>query len=229
MRGRDRSRGIGHFQRNIYLHIASDMAYDLAMQDTPTTDPRLAPPGAGIPTIERLVGGAIFAFRRWRGTREAFAAEFERERGELARLFRGRDEGLLGTRVLIPRLRGLEDSSRFWSVWMALDHLRIVNDQITRVIEALTHGHIPEGQVSTAAVKPSADSGPDIAPAYEAACDRLVAMVASSPDLRTPVRYAHPWFGPLDAAGWHAMAAMHMGIHRAQIARILAELSRRPA
>jgi hypothetical protein len=29
--------------------------------------------------------------------------------------------------VLIARPRGLEDSSRYWSVWMTLDHLRIVH------------------------------------------------------------------------------------------------------
>ena len=29
------------------------------------------------------------------------------------------------------------------------------------------------------------------------------------------------WFGPLDAAGWHALAAGHMGIHRVQIERIV--------
>jgi hypothetical protein len=31
---------------------------------------------------------------------------------------------------------------------------------------------------------------------------------------------------PLDAAGWHALAGMHMGIHRAQIERILSGLCR---
>ncbi|MBS0198192.1 MAG: DinB family protein [Planctomycetes bacterium] len=193
------------------------------MEDSPIVVPRLAPPGAGIPAIERVVGGAIFAFNRWRGTRERFAARFERERGVIAGLCRGGDERMLGERVLIPRLRGLEDSSRFWSVWMTLDHLRIVNDQITRVIESLTGGRVPEGRASTAAVKPSAGVGPEVRGAYEGSCDRLVALAASCPTLRTAVRYAHPWFGPLDGAGWHAMAAMHMGIHRAQIARILAD------
>lgn len=192
------------------------------MNQTPDPHPPLAPPGAGIPTVERLVGGAIFAFNRWRGSRERFAAQFAVERAAIADLCRGRDGGLLKRRVLIPRLRGLEDSSRFWSVWMTLDHLRIVNGEIARVIEDLTNGRVPEGRVSTAAVKPSADVGPEVLPAHERACDRLVDVAASRPTLRTSVRHAHPWFGPLDAAGWHAMAAMHMGIHRAQIARILA-------
>jgi hypothetical protein len=32
---------------------------------------------------------------------------------------------------------------------------------------------------------------------------------------------------PLDAASWHALAAMHLGIHRAQIAKIIAALPER--
>ncbi len=188
---------------------------------TPVAEPRLAPPGAGIPTVERLIGGAIFAIQRWRGTPRRFTALFERERQAIARLYRERDEDTLNRRVLIPRLRGLEDSSRYWSVAMALDHLRIVNEQITRVIDELTQGRVPAGEASTAAVKPSENPGADVIPAYESSCDGLIAMATGKSELRTKARYAHPWFGPLDAAGWHAMAAVHMGIHRAQIARIL--------
>ena len=39
-------------------------------------------------------------------------------------------------------------------------------------------------------------------------------------------RDAHPWFGPMDASAWHALAGTHMGIHRAQIADIIAGLER---
>ncbi len=184
--------------------------------------PILAPPGAGIPTIERVVGGLIFAFNRRRGTRERFAARFQRERDEIAELRRGRGDEVLRKRVLIPRLRGLEDSSRFWSVWMTLDHLRIVHNEVTRVIEALTHDQTPEGRASTAAVKPSPNVGPDIVRAYEDSCDHFLGRTEACATLNTRVPFEHPWFGPLDGAGWHALAAMHMGIHRAQIARILA-------
>ena len=37
--------------------------------------------------------------------------------------------------------------------------------------------------------------------------------------------YAHPWFGPLDARGWQALAAFHLDLHRVQIERILAGLA----
>jgi len=39
--------------------------------------------------------------------------------------------------------------------------------------------------------------------------------------LRTALKYKHPWFGPLDAAGWHTMAAWHIGLHRGQVERIV--------
>ncbi|MBL8962483.1 MAG: DinB family protein [Phycisphaeraceae bacterium] len=190
---------------------------------------RLAPPGAGIPAIERLVGGGVLKIRRLLGTPAQFTAHFERERRTIAGLCAGRDAISLGTRVLIPRLRGLEDSSRFWSAWMTLDHLRIVNDGITGVIRELIQGRVPEGVASTATVKPSEQVGCEIVAAYDASCDRLVQIVTSPPMRRTQRRYAHPWFGPLDAAGWHAMSAMHMGIHRAQIERILRDACGRSA
>src|SRR5687768_11192069 len=99
--------------------------------------PRLEPPGAGLPGIELLIAKAIFTVRRWTGTPAAFTAQFEREQRAIAGLYAGRDEARLARQVLIPRLPGLEDSSRFWSVYMTLEHLRIVNEAITQVIGAL--------------------------------------------------------------------------------------------
>lgn len=184
-------------------------------------DARLAPPGAGVPAIERFIGGRMLALRRWRFTRTRLDAEFESERSAIAGLYRGLPEGQLKVRILIPRLRGLEDSSRNWSVLMTLDHLRIVNDGIGRIIELLARGDRPEGSVSVAAVKPRPDVGSEAAAEHETACDRYAEVLAKCGNLRGTPRHAHPWFGPLDAKGWHAMASMHMGIHRRQIACIL--------
>jgi hypothetical protein len=40
--------------------------------------------------------------------------------------------------VLIDRVVGLEDSSRYWTVFMVLDHLRIVDEGISQIIKTLT-------------------------------------------------------------------------------------------
>lgn len=144
---------------------------------------------------------------------------FQSERRAIDQLVQGSSPQHLSMQVLIPRLRGLEDSSRNWSVWMTLDHLRIVNTQIAGVMQALLAERVPPGKASTAAVKPSPDATAAVLPTYQASCDAVERAVA--PALRTRSRFAHPWFGPLDAAGWHALAAMHMGIHKAQVRAIL--------
>lgn len=46
-------------------------------------------------------------------------------------------------RVLIKRITGIEDSSRFWSVYMVLDHLLIVDRLTIKIMESLSRerGH----------------------------------------------------------------------------------------
>jgi len=184
-------------------------------------EPKLEPPGAGLPRYELYVGRLLFAFRRWTGSRDAHNARFQQERESIRRLVRACDGDSAARRVLIERARGMEDSSRYWSVWMTLDHLRIVNQSFIRVIGALTKGEMPKGTASTATVKPSPEATAAVVAEYENGCDDLLAAVAAAGNLKTKLRYAHPWFGPLDAAGWHALSAGHMGIHRVQIERIL--------
>jgi hypothetical protein len=192
---------------------------------TTQTEPKLAAPGAGLPGPELFVGRLLFALRRLTGDRASFDARFREERELIQALVRSCDAESLARRVLIRRPFGLEDSSRYWSVWMTLEHLRIVHHQLARVIGALTREMIPEGRASTAAVKPGSEVTAAVVAAYEESCDALLEVLAASPNLNTTARFAHPWFGPLNAAGWHALAAGHLGIHRVQIERILAGLS----
>jgi hypothetical protein len=189
------------------------------------SEPNLAPPGAGLPKVELLVARVLFGLSRWTRNRDSFEREFSRERQLIRDLVGKCDAATGGRRVLIPRLTGLEDSSRYWSVWMTLEHLRIVHDSIALLIRELSREITPPGSASTAAVKPRLDVGPEVIEAYEASCDALAAAAAASPSLDTRARFPHPWFGPLNAAGWHALAGLHLGIHRAQIERILTGLS----
>ena len=196
------------------------------MDATQTIEPKLAPPGAGLPTPELIIARLLFAVRRLTGNRQSFNAKFDQERATIRGLISGLDADSASRRVLIKRPPGLEDSSRYWSVWMTLDHLRIIHGGISKVIDALTHGVKMPGAASTAAVKPSPTVTGAVVAEYEKSCDDLLALVAGVKDWRTELRYAHPWFGPLDVAGWHAMAGTHLAIHRVQIERILAGLSR---
>jgi DinB superfamily len=193
---------------------------------TTSAQPELARPGAGLPLPELWIARILFAVRRLRGSRETFVAKFEQERAAICELVASCAESKRGEQVLIKRPRGLEDSSRNWSVWMTLDHLRITNTALIRVITALSQGKVPPGKASTAAVKPSATVTAVVEEEFEHSCDGVLAAIAAAADLKTQARFAHPWFGPLDAFGWAAMAGSHMGVHRVQIQSIVAELSR---
>lgn len=185
-------------------------------------EPLLAPPGAGLPGPELLVGRLLFATRRLFGNRSKFDASIARERLAILSLAHQCPPADAAHRVLIPRLRGLEDSSRYWSVWMTLDHLRITNGAFAKIIPALAQGLVPGKAASTAAVKPSPDADAHVVEAFDHECDHLLQAAAGVSNLRTKARYAHPWFGLLDAAGWHALAGLHMRLHRRQIEAILA-------
>lgn len=188
------------------------------------TKPSLEAPGAGLPAPELWMARGLFALKRRFGSREVFTARFEQERAAIREILAQCPAEQRGEQVLIPRLRGLEDSSRHWSVWMTLEHLRITNTAFANVIQSLARGQVPAKKASTADVKPRAELSGEVEAAYEASCDAVLNSVTAVPDLKTSARYAHPWFGALDAAGWHALAATHMGVHRQQIAKIIAAL-----
>lgn len=177
-----------------------------------------------MPAPELWIARALFGLKRLLGSREAFTERFHQERRAIRALLACCDPARRGERVLIPRLRGLEDSSRLWSVWMTLEHLRITNSVFATVITSLAHGRVPSKQASTADVKPRSDVTAEVEAAFEASCEALLSAVAAVPNLKTAARYAHPWFGALDAAGWHALSASHLGIHRQQLAKIIAAL-----
>lgn len=183
-------------------------------------EPRLAPPGAGLPKMENIMARVLSRLRLWTGSRESFNASFKRERELIRGLYRGCEADLGARRILIKRLPGLEDSSRNWSVWMTLDHLRITNTAMAGVISELANDIQPTSVVSTATVKPSPAATAAVVAEYEASCDALLAAVNAAPNLKTKLRHIHPWFGPMDAFAWHALAGGHMGIHRAQLQRI---------
>jgi len=189
--------------------------------DSSSNPPVLAAPGAGLPKLELLIARLIFGWQRRHTSREQSFRLFAKERAAIDSLAANCDTEKGTQRVLIPRLRGLEDSSRNWSVFMTLEHLRIVNEAVAGAIESLGNGLVPAGAASTAAVKPDEIRCRSVIEGYEAACGRLTHCVSCIDNLATSARFAHPCFGPLDAAGWYFLSAIHMRLHRRQIECIL--------
>jgi len=193
---------------------------------TQTTPPKLAAPGAGLPAIEHFFANLMVRWKAGRTGRVAATATFAKESEAVLHLLATTPADQLRTPVLIRRLPGLEDSSRYWSVLMTVDHLRIVNDHICGVMASLCAGKVPDRAASTAAVKPDDAVGASVIPVFKQSCCDFNNMVAAQGDLKTEARFDHPWFGPMDAAGWHFMAGFHMSLHRRQMERILTGLKR---
>ena len=184
-------------------------------------EPVLAPPGAGLPWAELLFGRVLFGGMRLVWSRDAALRRFVREARQLTATFQSLNDETGTRRVLVPRLMGLEDSSRYWSPFMIAQHLVIVNRDALVIIEALCAGQVPPGEVRMAGLKPAPDAGRSAVADFEnivAEFERRLPELTGWPGAG---RHRHPWFGPLSAHGWMCMTAMHHGIHRRQLARVL--------
>lgn len=186
--------------------------------------PITAAPGAGLPAFELRVARLGFGLGCLLFTPASARARIVSERAAIQALVARFPLEWRARRVLIERPRGLEDSSRDWSLYMTLDHLRIVNEAIAATIADLLADRLPSEPASTATVKPSPAADASVLPAFDASCDALRRAGAEATSLRTRLRFAHPWFGPLDAAGWLQLGALHLGLHRRQLVLIRAGL-----
>lgn len=187
---------------------------------------QLQPPGAGLPAVELFVARLGFRALNLILSRKGASRWFRAEADRVLALARSLKPEDATRRVLIPRLSGLEDSSRYWSACMTLEHLVIVDSAITGVIESLVAGVVPKREVSTADVKPAATADIAVIDRFEATARDYLARVEALADLRTKISYRHPWFGPLNGLGWHRLAALHHRIHRKQVERIIRLLPR---
>ncbi|MCW5824262.1 MAG: DinB family protein [Cyanobacteria bacterium TGS_CYA1] len=191
------------------------------------SEPKLAKPGAGLPLIEWLVAKYIIFPNRFRSTTiEQSLKEFEAEAQRIIELASGLSDEQLSKRCLIPRLQGLEDSSRYWSVAMTIEHLNIVGEGMLAIIVSLSRNNNQLPKVGTADVKPLVDVAPqETVEKFKKLVENFGRLTRKIDfDKYTDSKHSHPWFGPLNAREWTLFAAPHQQIHRKQIEAIIARL-----
>jgi|JI10StandDraft_1071094.scaffolds.fasta_scaffold09979_2 hypothetical protein len=196
--------------------------------DEPKLDkPKLDKPGAGLPFIEWAVAKYIVFPRRFKNSsKEKALADFAEQSDKILKLARGLSSEQLVERRLIARLQGLEDSSRYWSVAMTLDHLTIVGNLMSHAVIELSKGNNALKVVGTAEVKPgaAADAARSLKDFEEMTERFLLEVGKANIDVHSKVTHPHPWFGPLNAYQWLVFAAPHENIHLRQIEAIVALL-----
>ncbi len=183
--------------------------------------PQLAAPGAGIPAFERLIAKFIIMHFRLQKRIDVNWLRQEYQQS-LAKIMAAAEAFPVAARqipVLIPRLSGLEDSSRYYSPAMVLEHVALVDSGVSAVIASLGKQIVPPQAPNTANVKPS----PGIA--WATAVAQLqkateIFEVCLNTNFASSAVLPHPWFGPLTAWQWAQFLPIHHGIHLAQLKRM---------
>lgn len=181
-------------------------------------------PESGIPAVERALLGSVLKISSTLIGPRTHLKLFAREANRILEIVDSYDYDFAGQQAKIPRLLGIEDTSRNWSLYMLLDHLIRVDREILTVIKELNRGYVPHGELQLADFKPDLDCGAETIEAFQETARTFQSDVHGLLPLRTTARFAHPWFGPLDARGWTALAAAHHRIHRRQARKIVAVL-----
>jgi hypothetical protein len=181
---------------------------------------QLQPPGAGLPAFELAWLRIFFRAACLMISLNTGLRWFKFESEKILALARRVSEGSGAIPVLINRIVGIEDSSRNWSAYMVLDHLRIVNEGIAQIIEYLNRDQAFPQEIRIQDVKPSPASGPNVIDRFVASVENYEAAVTRLGTLGRRMRHPHPWFGPMTAHDWHCLAAIHSWVHRRQMARI---------
>lgn len=180
-------------------------------------------PGAGLPFPESVLARyVLFPIFCRRHNREKALIKFQDEGRMILNLTESLADEVLFKQVLIRRFTGIEDSSRFWSPAMTLEHLIIVGKAIQSGLVLLSEGKTPPFKADTAAVKPNPVHDRRILTEFLSfiqSFDRT--MRTEVKNWESEMRFRHPWFGLMNMHQWVCLAALHQGIHRKQIQRIL--------
>ena len=180
--------------------------------------PQLAPPGAGLPWFESLMA-------RWFGRRmlrsrfhwESAQSAIVRISSQLAKDARAMDDATFAGRVLIQRMRGLEDSSRYWSPEMVLEHLVIAGELFTDYVVALSNDRPITDRRGIADIKPRGGLGQAVIARFVAVHQGIPARLrAEAGPFRAGPTHAHAWFGNLTAEDWLSLTALHLALHMQQ-------------
>lgn len=194
-------------------------------------EPKLQKPGAGLPLIQKIVLRLIIGpFQTKKTPWEVSRARYEKLTGNILKVAESIPLEKRKIKVLVDPIVGLEDSSRYWSVDMLLEHLMIVSKHMEGIILQLTGGTVPDVKVDIARVKPTVHShdatSQEILAEYSAYAPTVMQKLdAGMKNRESKLTLTHPWFGKCTARQWYWVLAAHQGIHWQQLKQIRNKLS----
>ena len=147
---------------------------------------------------------------------------YDKEGEKIVMLASGLDREQLFERVLVPKLFGLEDNSRYYSVAMVIKHLLIVGNALQNRIPVLSRGEKLDGNVKIEDVKPYTEIEDDIVEQFGAFLSSYREILDRNvEDIYIDNTSAHPWFGEFNPKEWSILGMVHQTVHRRQIEAII--------
>lgn len=198
------------------------------LENPPQLVPKLDKPGAGLPwyhnfALRFFVGPFVAGRASWSTSEQAF----HKINGRILKEIENLSEQQLSTKILVPPQLGLEDSSRYWSIAMVLEHIVIVGEGISAGIINLSNNQLPQQQVDIAAVKPvgSMPVSESVSEYKLFVSDDFKKFLAQVKDKDSKLTYKHPWFGNFNVKQWFWLLGVHSALHLKQIREIKKRLS----
>lgn len=179
--------------------------------------------GNGLPKIDAIflkhIGFPILkTFISWDNAMKFF--EYE---GKLVlELVKDLPKDRLFKKVLIPKLFGIEDNSRYYSPAMVLLHLICVGEALQEGIVSLSKNEKINFTVKIENFKPFVEIDEDIVEKYELFLNNYRNFIETNVQNKYINNcHKHPWFGCLNPHQWLVMSAIHQMVHQRQIKKIL--------
>lgn len=186
--------------------------------------PRLDKPGAGIPWhqekfIKHLVVPVLPLVFDW----DRALRFLQKQIHEIMELVEGLDEEKMAKQVLVSPMFALEDSSRFYSINMVIEHLVMVNLGTYEIVDQLSQEQAIERELSTAKVKPFKNT--NHTKNLRVFVKAYTKMLEKNTRVISKMTKEHPWFGPFTNYQWHLFIGLHNKLHKRQIQKIMKALN----
>lgn len=179
--------------------------------------------GAGLSSARVLLAKHIFfpILNRFLSWEKAWDI-FDKEGQKIIELASTLNKEQLFERVLVPKLFGLEDNSRYYSVAMVLEHLLMVGGALQIRIPILSKGKKLNKYIKIEDVKPYKEIDENVIEKFEEFLATYREKLEKNiEDIHINNTSMHPWFGEFNPKQWSILAVVHQTIHRRQIEAIL--------
>lgn len=181
---------------------------------------KLAPPGAGIGFLPELyLKLYVKPFVTRKASWESCEQNFKKMHSKILETLNSIPKDKMDVPILVPPQRGLEDSSRYWSAKMVVEHILIVGTQVQDAIVKLSNGEKIDTNPKTEDVKPKGDSDLQITlNSFTHFVDEVPTFLNKNvKDRNSKTELRHPWFGMLNCKDWYWILGIHAGIHYKQL------------